>query len=48
MIYDSIIIGKGPAGISAAIYLKRYGYNPLVIGNTPLALNSPFKYLERA
>lgn len=30
--YDTIIVGKGPAGISAAIYLKRAGYNPLVIG----------------
>ena len=30
--YDAIIIGKGPCGISCAIYLKRYGYNPLVIG----------------
>ena len=38
MIYDSIIIGKGPAGISAAIYLKRYGYNPLVIGKDGGAL----------
>ncbi len=27
-----IIIGYGPAGISAAIYLKRAGVNPLVIG----------------
>lgn len=27
-----IIIGKGPAGISAAIYLKRAGIDPLVIG----------------
>lgn len=30
--YDCIIIGKGPAGISAAIYLKRLNYNVLVIG----------------
>ena len=28
---DVIIIGKGPAGISCAIYLKRYNLNPLVI-----------------
>jgi thioredoxin reductase (NADPH) len=27
-----IIIGYGPAGVSAAIYLKRVGINPLVIG----------------
>ena len=38
MIYDSIIIGKGPAGISAAIYLKRFGFNPLVIGKDGGAL----------
>jgi len=30
--YDTIIVGKGPAGISAAIYLKRAGMNVLVIG----------------
>lgn len=37
--YDSIIIGSGPAGISAAIYLKRYNLNPLVItsGNSALS-----------
>jgi thioredoxin reductase (NADPH) len=29
--YDSIIIGSGPEGISCAIYLKRFGLNPLVI-----------------
>lgn len=28
---DVIIIGQGPAGISCAIYLKRYNLNPLVI-----------------
>lgn len=30
--YNSIIIGKGPAGITASIYLKRAGINCLVIG----------------
>ena len=30
--YDTIIIGNGPAGISGAIYLKRFNLNPLVIG----------------
>ena len=39
--YDSIIIGAGPAGISAAIYLKRYNLNPLVI-------NSGLSSLEKA
>lgn len=29
--YDTIIIGQGPAGISCAIYLKRFNLNPLVI-----------------
>lgn len=31
MIYDVIIIGLGPAGISAAIYAKRSGLNTLVL-----------------
>lgn len=29
--YDVIIIGAGPGGISAAIYFKRAGINPLII-----------------
>lgn len=32
MIYDSVIIGLGPAGAQAAIYLKRFNFNILVIG----------------
>lgn len=32
MNYDSIIIGKGPAGISAGLYIKRAGKNVLIIG----------------
>jgi thioredoxin reductase (NADPH) len=31
--YDCIIIGKGPCGISCAIYLKRFNKNVLVIGS---------------
>lgn len=38
MTYDSIIIGKGPAGISAAIYLVRAGHSVLVIGKDVGAL----------
>lgn len=30
--YDAIVIGKGPAGLSAALYLGRDGYKVLVIG----------------
>lgn len=34
-IYDVIIIGAGPAGLTAAIYAGRYLLNTLVIGVTP-------------
>lgn len=30
--YDVIVIGKGPAGLSSALYLGRAGYKTLVIG----------------
>lgn len=36
--YDAIVVGCGPAGISTAIYLKRYGYNVLVVGKDGGAL----------
>lgn len=29
--YDTIIIGSGPAGITSAIYAKRLGLNVLII-----------------
>ena len=32
MLNDAIVIGKGPAGISAALYLKRAGIDVVVIG----------------
>lgn len=34
-IYDLIIIGAGPAGLTASIYASRYKLNHLVIGETP-------------
>ncbi len=35
--YDLIIIGSGPAGLSAAIYAKRAGLNLLVIEEKPMS-----------
>jgi len=32
MIYDLIIAGAGPAGLSAAIYASRYNLNTLIMG----------------
>lgn len=36
--YDTIVIGRGPAGISCAVYLKRYNLNPLIIAKDNGAL----------
>lgn len=41
--YDSIIIGKGPAGISTAIYISRSNLKCLVIGNDITALKNAKK-----
>ncbi len=38
MLYDVIIIGMGPAGISAALYVKRAGMSCLIIGKDGGAL----------
>lgn len=35
MIYDLIIIGAGPAGITASVYASRFKINHLVIGEIP-------------
>lgn len=35
---DVVIVGYGPAGISAGIYLKRYGFDPIIIGKDNGAL----------
>jgi len=35
MVYDLIIIGAGPAGLTAAIYARRYLLNTLIIGKLP-------------
>ena len=41
-IYDVVIVGSGPAGLSAAIYAKRAGLNILVIEKDKLTSLSPF------
>jgi len=40
---DVLIIGKGPAGISSAIYLVRAGFDVLVIGKDNGALGKTDK-----
>lgn len=37
MVYDLIIIGSGPAGLSAAVYGRRAGLNLLVIEEKPMS-----------
>lgn len=37
MKYDIIIIGAGPAGLSAAVYAKRAGFTTLVIDKSPVS-----------
>ena len=35
--YDLIIIGSGPAGLSAAVYGRRAGFSTLVIEKNPMS-----------
>ena len=35
--YDVIIIGSGPAGLSASIYAKRAGLNALTLEKNPMS-----------
>ena len=41
--YDVIIIGSGPAGISASLYIKRAGFNVCVLSNGQSSLEKAHK-----
>ena len=34
--FDTVIIGAGPAGMSAAVYAKRAGLNALLLDESPV------------
>ena len=37
MKYDILIIGAGPAGLSAAVYAKRAGFSTLILDKSPVS-----------
>ena len=37
---DIVVIGSGPAGVTAAVYLKRFNHDVVVISGTQTALSS--------
>lgn len=39
MVYDTLIIGSGPGGLTAALYLKRAGYNVKIIAGESIGGN---------
>jgi len=43
MVYDSVVIGKGPAGITAGVYIKRANKSVLIIGKDGGALEKTDK-----
>jgi uncharacterized protein with NAD-binding domain and iron-sulfur cluster len=38
-----LISGAGPAGLTAAYWLKRYGYNPTIVERAPSLLVGGYK-----
>jgi thioredoxin reductase (NADPH) len=46
MTYDVIVIGGGPAGVSAAIYTSRFGLNTLLIGEEIGGLLNEASFIE--
>jgi 2-polyprenyl-6-methoxyphenol hydroxylase-like FAD-dependent oxidoreductase len=38
-----LISGAGPAGLTAAYWLRRYGYNPTIVGRAPALVVGGYK-----